>query len=74
MQTTINRIYHYYNVHDFRHLGRYRMNEWNLYLERHAVERFLLIHGNFEQRLSTFIISMTKLLGGDWLRGVQLFH
>ncbi len=24
--------------------------------------------------LYTFIISMTKLLDADWLRGVQLFH
>ena len=24
--------------------------------------------------LSKFIISMTKLLDADWLRGVQLFH
>ena len=24
--------------------------------------------------LSEFIISMTKLLDADWLRGVQLFH
>jgi hypothetical protein len=24
--------------------------------------------------LSSFIISMTKLLDADWLRGVELFH
>ena len=36
------------------------------------VEKFQA--GLKKQRLSGFIISMTKLLDADWLRGVQLFH
>ena len=27
-----------------------------------------------QAKLTLFIISMTKLLDADWLRGVQLFH
>ncbi len=28
----------------------------------------------FQIQISAFIISMTKLLDADWLRGLQLFH
>jgi hypothetical protein len=39
---------------------------------------FLNDDGSEEDRarllITSFIISMTKLLDADWLRGVQLFH
>jgi hypothetical protein len=40
---------------------------WQQYLS-------LKISIRFRIRVTPFIISMTKLLDADWLRGVQLFH